>query len=44
LALASLYEGPSRAEAAKIGEASLQTVRDWVVKFNAHGSDGLIDR
>ena len=23
---------------------TLQIVRDWVVKFNAHGPDGLIDR
>lgn len=22
----------------------MQTVRGWVVKFNAHGPDGLIDR
>jgi transposase len=30
--------------AAKIGGVSLQIVRDWVVKFNAHGPDGLIDK
>jgi len=30
--------------AAKIGDVTLQIVRDWVVKFNAHGPDGLIDR
>ena len=44
LALAVVYEGASRTEAAKIGDVTLQIVRDWVVKFNAHGPDGLIDR
>jgi putative transposase len=44
LALAAIYEGASRTEAAKIGGVTLQIVRDWVVKFNAHGPGGLIDR
>ena len=44
LALAAVYEGASRTEAARIGDVTLQIVRDWVVKFNAHGPDGLIDR
>jgi len=44
LALAAIYEGATRTEAAKIGGVTLQIVRDWVVKFNAHGPDGLIDR
>ena len=44
LALAAIYEGASRSEAAKIGGVTLQIVRDWVLKFNAHGPDGLIDR
>jgi transposase len=44
LALAAIYEGAMRTEAAKIGDVTLQIVRDWVVKFNAHGPDGLIDR
>ena len=44
LALAAIYEGASRTEAAKIGGVTLQIVRDWVVKFNAHGPVGLIDR
>jgi transposase len=42
--LAAIYEGATRAEAAKIGGVTLQIVRDWVLKFNAHGPDGLIDR
>ena len=37
-------DGASRTEAAQIGCVTLQIVRDWVVKFNAHGPDGLIDR
>src|SRR6201997_4025559 len=44
LALAAVYDGATRTEAAKIGGVTLQIVRDWVVKFNAHGPDGLIDR
>ena len=44
LALAAIYDGASRTEAAKIGGVTLQIVRDWVVKFNARGPDGLIDR
>ena len=44
LALAAIYEGASRAEAAQIGGVTRQIVRDWVVKFNALGPDGLIDR
>lgn len=43
LALASIYEGSSRSEAARIGGVTLQIVRDWVVRFNAHGPAGLID-
>jgi putative transposase len=44
LALAAIYEGASRGEAAKIGGVTLQIVRDWVLKFNTHGPEGLIDR
>ena len=43
LALAAIYDGASRTEAAKIGGVTLQIVRDWVMKFNAHGPEGLID-
>ena len=43
LALASIYDGSSRTEAARIGGVTLQIVRDWVLKLNAHGPDGLID-
>ena len=44
LALAAIYDGATRTEAAKIGGVGLQVIRDWVLKFNAHGRDGLIDR
>ena len=44
LALATIYEGATRTEAAKIGGVTLQIVRDWALKFNALGPDGLIDR
>ena len=44
LALAAIYEGASRTEAARIGGVRLQIVRDWVLKFNADGPAGLIDR
>ena len=43
LALAAIYEGATRTAAAKIGDVTLQIVRDWVLKFNAHGPEGLID-
>lgn len=44
LALASIYDGASRTQAAATGGVTLQIVRDWVLKLNAHGPDGLIDR
>jgi len=43
LALAAIYDGGTRGEAARIGGVTLQIVRDWVAKFNAHGPDGLVD-
>ena len=44
LSLAAIYDGASRTEAARIGGVTLQIVRDWVIKFNAYGAAGLIDR
>jgi transposase len=44
LALAAIYEGAQRTEAAKIGGVTLQAIRDWVLRFNAEGPAGLIDR
>ena len=44
LALAAIYEGESRTKAARIGGVGLQIVRDWVLRFNATGPVGLMDR
>jgi transposase len=44
LALAAIYAGASRTEAARIGGVTLQIVRDWVLRFNAEGPAGLVDR
>jgi len=41
LVLAAIYDGASRTEAAKIGGVTLQVVRDWVVRFNADGPEGI---
>src|SRR4051794_40061132 len=41
LALAAIYDGASRTEAAQIGCVTLQIVRDWVLRFNARGPEGL---
>ena len=42
LALAVIYEGGTRSEAALVGGVGLQTVRDWVIALNAAGPDGLV--
>lgn len=44
LALAVVYEGGSGSDAARTGGVGLQIVRDWVVRFNADGPSGLVDR
>ena len=43
LSLAAIYDGATRAQAARIGDVTRQIVRDWVVKFNTMGPDGLIN-
>src|SRR6056297_166974 len=43
LALAAICDGGSRTDAARIGDVGLQTVRDWVLRFNARGPAGLLD-
>src|SRR5882762_4395733 len=43
LAIASVLDGASREDAAKIGGMDRQTLRDWVIRFNAQGADGLIN-
>jgi transposase len=44
LAIAEIYDGGSRGDAARIGGVGLQTIRDWVLRFNAKGPDGLLNR
>src|SRR5476651_49801 len=43
LTLAAIYDGATRTEAAKIGGVGLQIIRDWVLRFNARGADGLLN-
>jgi transposase len=43
LALAAIYDGAMRTEAAKIGGVGLQIIRDWVIRFNASGPVGLLN-
>ena len=43
LALAEVYDGGSRTDASRIGGVGLQIIRDWVLRFNARGLDGLVD-
>jgi transposase len=44
LALAEIYDDGSRSDAARIGGVGLQVIRDWVLRFNADGPNGLLDR
>jgi len=44
LALAAIYDGASRTEAAEVGGVTLQVVRDWVPRFDAQGPASLVDR
>jgi transposase len=44
LAIAAVYEGKKRSEAARVGAMDRQTLRDWVHRFNEHGPAGLVDR
>lgn len=37
LALAVIYEGGRRTQAAKSGGVTLQVIRDWVLRFNSEG-------
>jgi len=45
LALAEIYDGgATRSDAARNGGVGLQVIRDWVLRFNAEGPGGLVDR
>jgi putative transposase len=43
LAIAAVLDGASRTEAAEVGGMDRQTLRDWVIRFNAQGPAGLIN-
>lgn len=43
LAIANALCGMSRAEAARSAGMDRQTLRDWVIRYNAHGVAGLSD-
>jgi transposase len=43
LPLAVIYLGSPRTQVAAIGGVGLQTVRDWVLRVDARGPDGLLD-
>ena len=43
LALAEICDGGRRRDAVRIGDVGLQVIRDWVLRFNTNGPDGLID-
>lgn len=44
LAVALILDGGSRSEAARVAGVTLQIVRDWVLRFNESGPDGLATR
>jgi putative transposase len=44
LAIAAIYDGMNRGEAARIGGMERQTLRDWVIRFNARGPESLVNQ
>lgn len=44
LAIANALDGMSREEAARSAGMDRQTLRDWVIRYNQHGLDGLTDQ
>jgi len=43
LTIAAVLDGASREDAAKIDGMDRQTLRDWVIRFNEQGPNGLIN-
>ncbi len=43
LAIAAVLDGASREGAARAGGMDHQTLRDWVIRFNSKGPEGLIN-
>jgi putative transposase len=44
LAIAAVLDGSLREDAAKLGGMDRQTLRDWVLRFNERGPEGLINK
>jgi transposase len=44
LAIANALDGMSREVAAQTAGMDRQTLRDWVIRYNENGIDGLLDR
>jgi transposase len=44
LAIANALDGMDRKAAAEAAGMDRQTLRDWVMRYNEHGLDGLLDR
>src|SRR3974377_2612526 len=44
LAIAAVLDGASREEAAEACGMDRQTLRDWVIRFNEEGPEGLIKK
>ena len=44
LAIAAVYDGMNRRDAAAVGGMDRQSLRDWVHRFNEAGPEGLHDR
>ena len=44
MALAAIYDGKNRTQAAAVGLMDRQTLRDWVIRFNEQGPDGLVNK
>jgi hypothetical protein len=42
LALAEIFDGGLRSDAARIGGVGLRTIHDWVLRFNAKGPEGWV--
>jgi hypothetical protein len=43
LAISAVLDGASREDAARIGGVDRQTLRDWVIRLNEQGPDGLVN-
>src|SRR6266487_1889334 len=43
LAIAAVLDGASRQDAAKAAGMDRQTLRDWVIRFNEKGANGLVN-